>query len=116
MKCNKCNFDIKEGSVFCSNCGAKVENNKKKDNSVVKVILIIVVILLVLIALTTLGYILVNKFTNNSGNNKKEVVEEKTHAKKIKPSYLDGKEYYVVDNIDTDKLNIKYEDDLSKKI
>ena len=32
MKCPKCNEEIKDGSIICSNCGNKIEKNKEDKN------------------------------------------------------------------------------------
>ena len=32
MKCPKCNEEIKDGSIICSNCGNKTEKNKEDKN------------------------------------------------------------------------------------
>lgn len=62
MYCSKCGNKIKDGNMFCTNCGASIiedekadskkeniQNKKKKFN--VKVIIIILVVIIALIAL-----------------------------------------------------------------
>ena len=41
MKCKKCGFDNKDGALYCSQCGSKIEsskieNIKKNRNSFIK--------------------------------------------------------------------------------
>ena len=33
MKCKRCNSEIKKGELFCSNCGASIEEDKEKENT-----------------------------------------------------------------------------------
>ena len=32
MRCNVCNNEVKEGALFCTNCGAKIQNNVQQSD------------------------------------------------------------------------------------
>ena len=34
MRCNVCNNEVKEGALFCTNCGAKIQNNVQQNYNV----------------------------------------------------------------------------------
>lgn len=34
MRCNVCNNEVKEGALFCTNCGAKIQNNLQQNYNV----------------------------------------------------------------------------------
>ena len=34
MRCNVCNSEVKEGNLFCTNCGAKIQNNVQQNYNV----------------------------------------------------------------------------------
>lgn len=54
MKCKKCGFDNKEGALYCSQCGSKIESSKIeniKKNRIFMIVGIVVVVIAVALAI-----------------------------------------------------------------
>ncbi len=122
MKCRNCNSEVKEGSLFCNNCGTDlkvnppVDNTIKKDSSFGKKLLIILIIILGIGIIGTSTYFIyknINK--DNSGKTEEKDDTNKNSNNKKRKNSLTGEINYYSD-VDIDKLLISYEDEISKNI
>ena len=126
MKCRNCNAEIKDGSLFCTNCGSDLKvtppvGTIKKDGSSNKVIIAILIILAIGIIGTTTYFVIkyINQDkpqeeTNNNNNNNSNNTNINSKNKTSKNSLTGETEYY--NDVDVDKLLVNYEDDISKNI
>lgn len=92
MKCKKCGTEIKDGNIFCTNCGTSIneENtntetktkNKKEIKSNFKFILPIIIVIIMTIVGITIFLINKNKKTNNiDTSDNHEQMEQTTNTK-----------------------------------
>ena len=87
MKCKKCGSEIKDGKLFCVNCGTSIESNKveeknakkketKKDNNAKKAtknkFKIIIPIIAMTVVLIVIGAVIFLNINNTNISNKQE--------------------------------------------
>ncbi|MEE0866070.1 MAG: zinc ribbon domain-containing protein [Clostridia bacterium] len=100
MKCNKCGNELKDGDLFCGNCGNKIILKKENENNNkisidIKSIIIIIIIIGVLI--------LVVKFISSS--NDRTVSKTNADAGRLYNEYVNQGNNYSKETITTEKFN-----------
>lgn len=101
MKCQKCGFENKKASLFCENCGAKLEKNKIDS----KKIKIIIIALIAVIVVGTGGYFLYKnnlKTAQPEYDTGKQVTKEKTDSLEISPEKMEievGENQFIETNL-----------------
>lgn len=71
MFCKECGHEIKEGNIFCTNCGTKINEDIKRKNineKVIKIKLSYLIIVAIIVIAVVIGIILTS--TNNKNNTK----------------------------------------------
>ncbi|MCI8344548.1 MAG: zinc ribbon domain-containing protein [Clostridia bacterium] len=94
MNCNKCGCEIKEGNLFCTNCGCKIGKNPDKFSKMylIRVLIIIfLIILLVIMAYIGLTKIVHKRRFYNLSNEKTEIISKEDLEKML----ADDKDNYV---------------------
>lgn len=92
MICKKCGMEIKDGNIFCTNCGTSInekninietkQQNKKEIKSNFKFILPIIIVIIMTIVGITIFLISKNKKTNNiDTSDNTEQIEQTTDTK-----------------------------------
>ena len=97
MKCKKCGSEIKDGNLFCVNCGTSIESNKveeknvkkketNKDNNAKKAtknkFKIIIPIIAITVVLIVIGAVVFLNINNTNISNKQEQ-EQGTENSKV---------------------------------
>ena len=61
MKCKKCGFDNKDGALYCSQCGSKIESSKIENIKKNRIFMIVGIVVVVIAIALAIYFIFINQ-------------------------------------------------------
>ncbi|WP_300080913.1 zinc-ribbon domain-containing protein [uncultured Thomasclavelia sp.] len=61
MKCKKCGFDNKDGALYCSQCGSKIESSKIENIKKNRIFMIAGIVVVVIAIALAIYFIFINQ-------------------------------------------------------